>query len=116
MDRFSQALTNLLANAIQHGSEKTPVRIAANGNVSEVTIAVHNDGKVIAREQLTGIFNPMKSAHGKSGGDRRHLGLGLYIVEKIVNAHDGTVAVESSKANGTVFTVKVPRRAANGVH
>jgi signal transduction histidine kinase len=49
--------------------------------------------------------------HGTIDGarDRRHLGLGLYIVEKIVTAHDGRIDVTSTEESGTTFTVRLPR-------
>lgn len=64
---------------------------------------------------LDGIFNPMKardtpraaSARGPTGS----LGLGLYIAERIVDAHGGRLDVESSTAAGTTFTVHLPRQA-----
>jgi signal transduction histidine kinase len=52
----------------------------------------------------------MKALGASHDGDRRqHLGLGLYIVDKIVHAHRGSVTVESSTEDGTVFTVHLPR-------
>jgi signal transduction histidine kinase len=52
----------------------------------------------------------MKNSRGQSGRDRRHLGLGLYIVDKIVGAHGGSIDVQSSKQDGTTFTLRLPRR------
>jgi len=47
---------------------------------------------------------------GSPGRDRRHLGLGLYIVDKIVEAHGGSIDVRSSEREGTTFAVSLPRR------
>ena len=109
-DRLTQALINLIANAAQHGSDKSPIMIVARGLEKEIEIAVQNEGPVIPREQVRQIFQAMKHTPGISGRDRRHLGLGLYIVEKIVDAHGGSIGVESTKADGTTFTVRLPRR------
>lgn len=108
-DRLTQALINLVANAVQHGTKKSPIRISARGTQDEVAVSVHNQGTVIPRRQLTRIFEAMKEARADGIRDRRHLGLGLYIVEKIVTAHAGTIDVHSSKEKGTTFTVHLPR-------
>jgi signal transduction histidine kinase len=51
----------------------------------------------------------MKAFGAPEGHDRRHLGLGLYIVDKIIRAHHGSIAVESSTEKGTMFTIHLPR-------
>jgi signal transduction histidine kinase len=112
--RISQALTNLVGNAVEHGSTGTPVTIGLSGDEEDVAITIHNHGAAIPAAQLDGIFNPMKvsatprkpSTRGPSG----NLGLGLYIAERIADAHGGRIEVESSEARGTTFTVHLPRR------
>jgi signal transduction histidine kinase len=112
--RITQALGNLIGNAVIHGSDGTAVAVGVHGDDNWATVTVHNRGPVIAPEQLDGIFNPMKArgasakpgAHGPTGS----LGLGLYIAERIVAAHDGRIEVESSEACGTTFTVYLPHR------
>jgi signal transduction histidine kinase len=104
-----QALTNLVGNAVQHGSDKSPIKIAARGDGNEVVISVVNDGPVIAEKDLDQLFEAMKHARGDGTRDRRHLGLGLYIVDKIVAAHGGSIDVRSSREEGTTFTVRLPR-------
>jgi signal transduction histidine kinase len=74
-----------------------------------VTLSVTNEGPPIPREQIGGLFDAMKGSG--NGRDRRHLGLGLYIVDKIVAAHGGCIDVRSSQA-GTTFVVSLPRHAA----
>jgi signal transduction histidine kinase len=73
-----------------------------------VTIAVHNDGPAIPDELVGRIFQPMKGSRSDAS-DRRHLGLGLYIVDRIVAAHRGRIDVASSEGDGTTFTVRLPR-------
>jgi signal transduction histidine kinase len=111
--RITQALTNLVGNALEHGSPGTVVRVDVQGDDDETTVAVRNRGPVIPAEQVNGIFNPMKprDAGGSSagGGPGGHLGLGLYIAERIVHAHRGWIEVESSEERGTTFTVHLPR-------
>jgi len=106
--RLTQAVSNLLANAAQHGSSDAPIRVTARGEANEVIIAVHNDGPPIPEQFVGQIFHPMKRSR-TNPGNRRHLGLGLYIVDRIVAAHRGRVDVASSEGHGTTFTVRLPR-------
>ncbi len=118
--RLSQALCNLVSNAVQHGMEGATVHIEIAGGDEQVAIAVRNRGVVIPPEEIDGIFNPMKgrtSPHKvASGGPTGGLGLGLYIVERIVSAHEGRIAVASSESSGTTFTVYLPRHQTSSAH
>ncbi|MGK2961013.1 MAG: ATP-binding protein [Gemmatimonadaceae bacterium] len=113
--RISQALTNLVGNALEHGSAGTLVTVEVAGDEREATITVHNSGVPISAEHLAGIFSPMKSreANASTSGAYGNLGLGLYIAERIVTAHGGTIGVESSEADGTTFTMHLPRASLN---
>jgi signal transduction histidine kinase len=112
-ERMSQVVTNLLGNALEHGSERSAVSVDVQGTDDEVTIAVHNHGAAIPEHQLDGIFNAMKlqTASHKSTGVSANLGLGLYIADRIVLAHKGRIEVASSEERGTTFSVHLPRQA-----
>jgi len=112
-ERMTQVLTNLVGNAIEHGSHGTAVAVDVQGTDDQVTMAVHNRGVAIPEDKLDGIFSAMKrrSATSRSSGSSANLGLGLYIADRIVHAHNGTIQVESSEEKGTTFTVHLPRRA-----
>lgn len=111
--RMGQALTNLIGNALEHGAEGAPVDVECGADDREITIAIHNTGAAIPADRLNGIFNPMKrkdsAANPASLGPSGNLGLGLYIADRIVNAHRGRIDVESSEGDGTTFTVHLPR-------
>jgi len=111
--RLSQALTNLIGNAVQHGADGTTVTIEIRGYGEEVAVAVHNRGSVIPPERLDGIFNPIKAREAPrkatAQGPTGSLGLGLYIAERIVSAHGGRIEAESSEAGGTTFTIYLPQ-------
>jgi signal transduction histidine kinase len=110
-DRLTQALTNLVANAVQHGAPGKPVRVSARSVGNEVTLSVHNEGSPIPVEQQEAIFQEGHHAGGRTdAADRRHQGLGLYIVERIVASHGGDVSVRSSAEDGTTFTIRLPRK------
>jgi signal transduction histidine kinase len=108
-ERLIQALINLASNAVHHGATDSPITIAATGTDDEVTISVHNEGPPIQPDQMDHLFDAMKEIQPGGIRDRRHLGLGLYIVDKIVAAHGGRIEVQSSKGEGTTFTIHLPR-------
>jgi signal transduction histidine kinase len=106
-ERLKQVVSNLLINAIQHGTGKT-IRLKAESDEQSVLLEVTNEGTPIPKELLGTIFDPL--VHGKrSDQNRTGLGLGLFIVSEIVYAHKGTVAVTSSEEAGTTFSVRLPR-------
>lgn len=113
--RITQVLTNLIGNALEHGSDRTIVTVNVQGDDKEITIAIHNRGAAIPSDQLNGIFNPMKRkdtmGSGSVSGPSANLGLGLYIADRVVSAHRGRIDVESSEERGTTFTVHLPRHA-----
>ena len=80
----------------------------------DVVLRIHNYGPAIPRGELAMIFSPFKRAGAadRTPGDVDHLGLGLYITERIVSAHGGHIDVRSSPEAGTLFTVRLPRAAA----
>jgi signal transduction histidine kinase len=110
--RVSQAIANLLLNAVEHSAPGSVVTVKVAGDARDVTITVHNEGTPLTPAQLNGIFGSMKAAQqrGKeSAGPLGHLGLGLYIAERIAHAHGGTIKVESSHSGGTSFALSLPR-------
>jgi signal transduction histidine kinase len=113
--RMRQALSNLIANAVQHGPQGATVTVTLVGDDGNVGLTVHNRGAAIPPDQLHGIFNPMKNREAqrkaKARGPTASLGLGLYIAERIVAAHGGHVDVQSSEEAGTTFTIRLPRNA-----
>jgi signal transduction histidine kinase len=105
-ERLKQAISNLLLNAIQHGSGKK-VGLSARSDGDFVLLEVYNDGSPIPKELLGTIFDPW--VHGRSSDQNRTgLGLGLFIVNEIVSAHRGTIALTSSVDAGTTFSVRLP--------
>lgn len=111
--RISQALSNLLANAVQHGSASSPVWLSISVKNSDVLMVIQNEGAIISTSKLRAMFNPGKSFAIKSNSERsashtENLGLGLYITNEIVLAHDGKIWVTSTEREGTTLTVQIP--------
>jgi signal transduction histidine kinase len=109
--RIAQAVSNLISNAIKYGSADAPVQVNLSGEEDdEITISVKNAGPVIALETLETLFEPL--VRGVSGDKTGvNLGLGLYIVREIAQAHGGSAHVTSSTEAGTVFEIRLPRHA-----
>ena len=108
--RMAQVISNLVGNALTHGSPHEPVLVELDGDELRVSLRVRNRGPLIAPEDIALLFEPFR--RGGAASERpRGLGLGLYIVKEIVRAHDGEVRAESSLERGTVFTVDLPRSA-----
>ena len=110
--RLSQVFSNLLNNAAQYRSGKKPVTLAIGGGEEGVTATVTNFGREIPQESLRAIFDPLVQlsvSADQKGSASTSLGLGLFIAREITVAHGGAISVESDAANGTVFTVNLPR-------
>jgi PAS domain S-box-containing protein len=106
-DRFEQVVSNLLENAVTHGDETKPILVELACSAGRVTMSVRNWGTPIEAAFLPLIFNPFARGpqpRGRSAG----LGLGLYISERIVDAHRGKLTVQSSQEAGTVFEAVLP--------
>lgn len=110
-DRLAQAIGNLLSNALKYSPPETAVDVEAVGEDGAVTLRIHNGGEPIPREQLSRVFEPLHRATAGSDQRERSVGLGLFIVQHIVQAHGGTVEVRSTSEEGTTFTVRLPREA-----
>jgi two-component system sensor histidine kinase/response regulator len=102
--RLARVISNLVGNAVQHCGAGA-VRVTVEDRGDAVAFAVQNQGDPIPEEALPHLFDPFRRGETRSQG----VGLGLYIVREIVRAHRGTVAVRSTAADGTTFTVTLPR-------
>jgi light-regulated signal transduction histidine kinase (bacteriophytochrome) len=104
--RIEQLLANLLSNARHHGDPVTPVTLRIEGGSDSVTLSVHNLGPEIPEARRATLFEAFTSSRaGMSGG----LGLGLFIVSRVVTRHGGTIDLHSTNADGTTFRVTLPR-------
>ena len=111
--RMRQVLTNLLSNAVQHGDPSYPVALLIRDEGAHATLVVKNRGRPIPPDAMQVIFNPLVQVATRESAPHERpatsLGLGLYIAREIVTGHGGTITVTSSAAEGTAFTVHLPR-------
>lgn len=101
--RILQALGNLLDNAVKFTSEDGHVTVRFSRAGGEAFIDVSDDGRGIAREELSGIFPPEWRARPRERAKQEGLGLGLYITRALIEAHGGRVSFESERGRGTTF-------------
>lgn len=107
--RLEHILNNLVENGIKY-SEAGPVELSARPADGMVAIAVRDRGVGIAPERIAGIFSG--PAPPGQGGAPSGSGLGLYLTKRLVEAHGGTVSVESTPEAGSTFTVLLPQSGA----
>jgi signal transduction histidine kinase len=109
-DRLTQVFTNLLDNAIKHTPSGGKVKVIAKGvNQKNVKVAVTDTGSGIPPEDLPRIFERFYQVDKSRAGSG--VGLGLAIAKEIIEAHGGSISVESVVGLGTKFTVSLPTRA-----
>lgn len=100
-----QILTNLLMNSMKYGAGK-PVRISLSQTGKTATLVISDQGRGIPPEHLRKIF---ERYHRVNPDDQTAgLGLGLYVSKLLIDAHAGSIRVESTPGSGSTFTVELP--------
>jgi signal transduction histidine kinase/transcriptional regulator with XRE-family HTH domain len=110
--RLREILVNLMTNAMQHAPAGTPITLGVGSELRDterwVVASVTDEGPGIASELLLHLFERYR------GGSRTHgMGLGLYLSRRLVEAHGGTLTVETARGQGTTFRISLP---ANGIY
>lgn len=106
--KFHQVFHNLIDNAIKYSPENTTVNIVANKSEKHFDFSVKDHGVGIPEEDLASLSQPFFRARNKPTGGEKSTGLGLYITNRIIEAHGGTLKVDSQNGKGSVFTVEIP--------
>lgn len=103
--RIAQLFSNILGNALSHGTKNEPVIVEASSNAGGLTLAVTNSGNKIPDAVRERLFQPFY--RGEVEPHKEGLGLGLYISSEIARAHGGTLTVKSTNES-TCFTLWLP--------
>jgi signal transduction histidine kinase len=106
--RLKQLVSNLVVNAIQHGTPQGAVKITVEARATEAVLSVENDANPIRVEDRNEMFVPFRRG-SNAGASATSVGLGLYIVREIARAHGGDAVVAKSDATGTQLLVRLPR-------
>lgn len=102
---------NLLTNALKYGASK-PIEVALRGHEHDVAIEVRDHGCGIAADEVAFVFDRFYRGSGK--GHHPGIGVGLWIVKKLVEAHGGEVSCASTPGEGATFVVTLPRDVSRG--
>jgi signal transduction histidine kinase len=103
--RLGQVISNLVANALQLGASGT-VEVFVGAEATRATLSVENAARDVAPDIVASMFEPFH--RGSGGGRPQNMGLGLYIVEQLVDAHGGTVSARCHEGRMRV-SITLPR-------
>lgn len=106
--RIAQVVDNLISNAIKYSPSGSNIFVSLNQQGMKAQISVRDEGPGIEPEEQKRLFGEFQRLSTKPTGGEKSTGLGLSIVKKIVEAHNGTTAVESQPGAGSTFTFILP--------
>jgi signal transduction histidine kinase len=115
-DRMSEVLGNLLSNAFKFTERGGTVELTATTAKDSVEMRVRDTGAGIPAENVPFIFEKFFQADNQASAFTKGTGLGLAIAKSIVNAHGGSISVESKVGSGTTFAISLPVKASGGRH
>ena len=107
-DRMRQVVDNLLSNALKYSADGTNIDVSVEAANGEMHTAVTDYGIGIPKDEIPQLFERFHRARNVSSRYYGGLGLGLYIARAIVEAHGGTIAVQSVEGHGSTFTMTLP--------
>jgi signal transduction histidine kinase len=107
-DRLEQVLNNLVGNAIKYSPEGGEVTVSARRENDAAVVTVRDQGIGISREDRERLFDRFYRASPENRGGATGLGLGLYVTRRVVEAHGGTVGVNSEPGVGSEFYFTLP--------
>lgn len=108
LDLLYQVFQNLIANAIKFSAKDPRIEVVAREDAHSVSISISDNGVGIEEQALTHIFQKFYRAESQAG-KRPGLGIGLYLVQKLVDLHHGEIKVASKLNEGTTFTLVFPK-------
>jgi two-component system sensor histidine kinase/response regulator len=107
-ERIRQVLNNLVGNAFKFSSPETTVRLEVVSSDGNIEFSVRDQGQGIRSDELPLLFGAFQRTSTRPTGDEQSSGLGLSICKQIVEAHGGTIGVESTHGQGSRFYFRLP--------
>jgi PAS domain S-box-containing protein len=107
-DRMRQVVDNLLSNALKYSAEGTDIDLEVMLDGEEMLTSVSDHGIGIPRDEIPQLFERFHRARNVSSRYYGGLGLGLYIARAIIEAHEGSISVQSIEGQGSTFTMRLP--------
>lgn len=108
---IQQIVSNLVENACKYSEPETKVGVFVTELPDEAILQIADRGYGMSEEEIATIFDRFRQVDQSSTRASGGVGLGLYIVKSLVEAHNGTIEVESESGRGTTFSVRFPKRA-----
>ena len=110
-DQIEQILQNLVSNAIKYSPEGGEVRviIREEPETNTVLIGVQDHGTGIPESAMNKLFKPYRRIHNPRTASVKGTGIGLFLVKNLVEAHHGTIWVESKVGQGSTFWFRIPK-------
>ena len=107
-DRMRQVIDNLLSNALKYSPEVTDIDVTVTVEDGQIATCVSDHGIGIPKDEIPRLFERFHRARNVSSRYYGGLGLGLYIARAIIEAHRGSITVESEEGQGSRFTIRLP--------
>jgi signal transduction histidine kinase len=107
--RLRESVEHVLQNAIAYTDSKGQISLSANGDENEAVIRVRDNGTGIEAEDLPRVFNRFDRVTEAGIRGEAALGLGLPLTQQFIEAHGGSVELQSEKGKGTTVTLTIPR-------
>jgi len=102
-DAFDSILTNLMSNALKYAPEKTSMCVTLVQKGGEIALSVSDEGPGVAFDEVDKIFEKFYRSGNEETRSQKGTGLGLYIVKKLVEQHNGIIQVKPNKPKGSIF-------------
>jgi signal transduction histidine kinase len=102
-----RVIENVATNAVKYGAPNTPITLTLEQTGTHISLTVHNQGNPIPPDAQSILFQQFRRT--VSAQQQKGWGLGLFLAKSIVEAHQGTISVESTESKGTSFIIKFPR-------
>ena len=107
-DAMVEVLINLYSNAIKYSPENDWMGVQITGNEDEIRIRVRDQGIGIRKSEQHRIFEKFYRVDNRRASEVGGSGIGLSLVQHIVDMHGGTIDVDSTPGHGSTFTVRLP--------
>jgi signal transduction histidine kinase len=108
-DAMRRALENLLTNAVKYSTPGSPILVTLEvGAGNKMSLSIHNQGPALSAEEQTRIFLPFERGKSAEQSSQRGWGIGLTLVQGIIDAHGGSITVDSTPDHGTTFMINNP--------
>lgn len=108
-DKMEQVLNNLISNAVKYSESGSVVEVSLNQTETQYILKVRDEGIGMKKDQIDQIFKEFGTIEKSGTAGEKSIGLGLFIVKRIVEAHKGRISVESTFGSGSTFIVEWPK-------